>query len=162
MPSTRMPAIWPTSAAPPKVTDVPSTATVNVGCAGAPIHCSAYRVVVRLSAAAGEYRDIDLAGSQIGIQCSRVRPAAINAAVRPGNTGFAGSGRIERRRDHVDQRDFHIGLVGHQVVACFTVMRQPRSVSSAAATTAFRPRSSVIRSDGSRTTPGIAGSRTVQ
>ena len=45
---------------------------------------------------------------------------------------------------------------------CFTAKRHPISESSAAATTALRPRSSVKRSPVRRTMPSNAGSKTVE
>ena len=39
----------------------------------------------------GKHRDVDLAGCQVGVQCRRIRPAAIDAAVRPGNAGLVSS-----------------------------------------------------------------------
>ena len=73
MPSTRMPAIWPTSAVPPKVTDVPSTVAVSVGLRRRAHPMLGVSGGGATSAAAGKHRDIDLAGCQIGIQ---VRPSS--------------------------------------------------------------------------------------
>src|SRR6185436_6403968 len=53
VPSTRMPAVWPGSAVPPNITVVPSITAVRVGFDGAPIHCSEYRVVVRVDPPVG-------------------------------------------------------------------------------------------------------------
>ena len=111
---------------------------------------------------AGEDGDVDPAGGEIGIQRRRIGPAAIDAARHARHAVRAGTVRIEGGGDECCERRLHIGLIGHQVVACLTVRRQPSSVSSAEEIVAVRPSSSVIRSAGRNSAPGNAGSRTVQ